>query len=363
MKVANVVGTRPNFMKIAPIISRMREDEFFEPILVHTGQHYDRKMSKVFFEYLGLPVPDINLSVGSGAHGAQTGQVMARFEEVVCEEKPDLVIVVGDVNSTLAAALVAVKLHIPVAHVEAGLRSFDRSMPEEINRILTDSISDILFTTERSALENLRAEGVNEARVHFVGNVMIDSLLAHRERAASSPVLDRMGLDERSYAVLTLHRPSNVDSPEPLGRIVAALEEISARLPIVFPAHPRTVKNLERFRLLDRLKALPVRLEEPLGYVDFLHLVDSSALVLTDSGGLQEETTVLGVPCVTLRESTERPVTLSEGANVLVGSDTQRIVREALKAVSGERAAARTPDLWDGHAAERILDVLKRHFA
>lgn len=363
MKVANVVGTRPNFMKIAPIISRMREDAFFEPILVHTGQHYDRKMSKVFFEDLGLPVPDINLAVGSGTHGAQTGQVMARFEEVVSEEKPDLVIVVGDVNSTLAAALVAAKLHIPVAHVEAGLRSFDRSMPEEINRVLTDSISDFLFTTEPSALDNLRAEGVSEAKVHFVGNVMIDSLLAHRQRAASSPVLDEMGLEERAYAVLTLHRPSNVDSPEPLGRIVAALEEISRRLPIVFPAHPRTVKNLRRFDLLNRLEASSVRLEEPLGYVDFLRLVDSSALVLTDSGGLQEETTVLGVPCVTLRENTERPVTLTEGTNVLVGSDTGRIVEEAAKAVSAAPAAPRTPELWDGHAAERIVKVLRRHFA
>jgi len=363
VKAANVVGTRPNFMKIAPIGAAMRADGFFEPLLVHTGQHYDRKMSKVFFEELGLPIPDINLSVGSGAHGMQTGRVMARFEAVALEERPDLVVVVGDVNSTLAAALVAAKLHIPVAHVEAGLRSFDRSMPEEINRVLTDGISDFLFATEPAALDNLRAEGVSDEKVFFVGNVMIDSLLAHRRRAASSPVLSRLGLAERGYAVLTLHRPSNVDAPEPLGRVVAALEEIAARLPVIFPAHPRTVKSLERFHLRDRLERSPVRLLEPMGYIDFLRLVDRAAVVLTDSGGLQEETTLLGVPCVTLRENTERPVTLTHGTNVLVGNDTERIVEEALKAVSGERGQAQVPELWDGHAAERIVQILRRRLS
>jgi UDP-N-acetylglucosamine 2-epimerase (non-hydrolysing) len=317
-------------------------------------------MSKVFFEDLGLPQPDINLSVGSGSHGKQTGEVMARFEEVVLAEKPDLVLVVGDVNSTVAAALVAAKLHISVAHVEAGLRSFDREMPEEINRVLTDAISDFLFTTEASAKINLAAEGVSEGKVFFVGNVMIDSLVANRERAASSDVLGRLSLAERSYTVLTLHRPSNVDSPEPLGRIAEALRRIAEQTTIVFPAHPRTLKNLEEFGLKESLTSSGgLMFIEPLGYLDFLRLVDGAALVLTDSGGLQEETTYLGVPCVTLRENTERPVTVEKGTNVLVGSDTQSIVEEAYSALSEGAGEATIPALWDGKAAERIVGVLK----
>ncbi len=363
MKVATVVGTRPNFMKIAPISAALRRDGFFEPLLVHTGQHYDAKMSKIFFADLGLPVPDIDLSVGSGSHGRQTGQVMARFEELVLKDSLDLVVVVGDVNSTLAAALVAAKLHIPVAHVEAGLRSFDRTMPEEINRVLTDSISDFLFATERAALANLRAEGIDERKVFFVGNVMIDSLLTHRQRAAECTILERLALTDRAYGVLTLHRPSNVDALAPLERIVTALEEISSRLAIIFPAHPRTVKNLERFNLIERLDTSGVRRIDPLGYVDFLRLVDCSGLVLTDSGGLQEETTVLGVPCLTLRENTERPVTLSEGTNCLVGSDTHEIVAQAEKALSVPRGRPRLPELWDGQAADRIVKVLRERFS
>lgn len=359
MKVVNVVGTRPNFMKVAPIMRAMVEDEFFQPVLLHTGQHYDRKMSKVFFEDLGMPRPDINLSVGSGTHGRQTGQVMSLFEDVVLKEKPELVLVVGDVNSTLAAALVAAKLHIPAAHVEAGLRSFDRRMPEEINRVLTDAICDFLFLTERSAFDNLAAEGIPREKAFFVGNVMIDTLTANKERAERSDILDRLALSEKTYALLTLHRPSNVDEEAPLRRIADALVRIGRKLPIVFPAHPRTAKNLAKFGLLEDLQESGVRLVEPMGYLDFLKAMLSAAVVLTDSGGLQEETTVLGVPCITLRENTERPITVQEGTNVLVGSDTERIVEEAEEAIAGGTGKPRTPELWDGKAAARILTVLK----
>jgi len=364
VKVANVVGARPNFMKIAPILRAMRKDPFFQPLLVHTGQHYDRSMSEVFFDELGLPLPDVNLSVGSGPHGRQTGEIMVRFEEAATAHRPDLVVVVGDVNSTLAAALVAAKMHIPVAHVEAGLRSFDRTMPEEINRVLTDSISDFLFVTERSAEHNLAAEGIPPNRVFFVGNVMIDALLANRERASKSDALARLRLKEAGYGVLTLHRPSNVDEPAPLERIVSALEKIRDRIIIVFPAHPRTVKNLQAYGLLERLeRGGRVRIVPPLGYLDFLCLIDSSALVITDSGGLQDETTVLGIPCITLRENTERPVTIEQGTSTLVGNDTAKIVAAAEKALSTGRLTARIPELWDGHAAERIVAALRRHFA
>ncbi len=360
MLVANVVGTRPNFMKVAPVMRAMNAGAFFEPLLVHTGQHYDRRMSKVFFEDLSLPRPDVNLQVGSGPHGWQTAQVMRKFEEVVLQRRPELVLVVGDVNSTLAAALVAAKMHIPVAHVEAGLRSFDCLMPEETNRILTDSISDFLFVTEKAALENLAREGVAGDKVFFVGNVMIDALVANRQRAAASDILDRLGVSSGAYAVLTLHRPSNVDAKEPLDRIVTALEKIAKTLPIIFPAHPRTVKNLESFGFFGRIEAnKDIRLVEPVGYLDFLKAVENAGVVLTDSGGLQEETTYLGVPCVTLRENTERPVTLEVGTNVLVGSDTAKIVEETQKALARGRGRATVPELWDGHAAERIVAVLE----
>lgn len=364
LKVANVVGARPNFMKIAPIMRALEADPFFDAVLVHTGQHYDIKMSDVFFEDLGLAAPNVNLAVGSGPHGRQTGQVMMRFEEFVENARPDVIIVVGDVNSTLAAALVAAKLHIPVAHVEAGLRSFDRAMPEEINRVLTDAISDFLFITERSAEKNLVAEGIPASRIYFVGNVMIDALLANRKRAEASDVLDRLRLEAHKFAVLTLHRPSNVDDREALGRIVEALKVVGGMMPIIFPAHPRTIKNLEGFGLLDGLeKGGRVRITQPLGYIDFLRLTDTAAMVLTDSGGLQEETTVLGVPCITLRENTERPVTVEQGTNVLVGNDTARIIAAAKEAVKSGRRTARIPEHWDGRAADRIVAILKDHFS
>ena len=365
MKIINVVGARPNFMKIAPIIEEMKKHQEIESMLVHTGQHYDDEMSQFFFTDLGLPKPDINLGVGSGPHGEQTGRVMIRFEKVVLAERPDWVLVVGDVNSTLACALVASKLHIKVAHVEAGLRSFDRHMPEEINRVLTDQIADLLFTTEREANKNLLREGVAKEKLHFVGNVMIDTLLRHKDRALALNVLEKYSLEpereqnRRSYALLTLHRPSNVDMPEVLSGILDALAEIQARLPIIFPAHPRTMKQIQEFGFAERLTAMPnLLVTEPLGYLEFLNLMANSRLVLTDSGGIQEETTILNVPCLTLRKNTERPVTVRQGTNIVVGHDPQRIVAEALVALDGESKAGCVPELWDGHAAERIVKHL-----
>jgi len=362
MKILHVVGARPNFMKIAPIMHAMACDpNRFAQILVHTGQHYDDEMSQVFFDDLGLPQPDVYLGVGSGSHAEQTAKVMLAFEPVLKEQKPDLVLVVGDVNSTLACALVCAKMDVPVAHVEAGLRSFDRTMPEEINRVLTDQIADLLFTTERDADENLRREGVTEEKIHFVGNVMIDTLLRHKERALALDVLGEYGLQPQGYALLTLHRPSNVDVPEVLSGILDALAEIQARLPILFPAHPRTVRRVREFGFEARLAAMPyLRVTEPLGYLEFLNLMANARLVLTDSGGIQEETTILGVPCLTLRENTERPVTVTQGTNTVVGSDPQRIVAEALAILDGKGKAGRVPELWDGKAAERIVAILRR---
>jgi len=362
MKILHVVGARPNFMKIAPIMHAMsRYPDRLAQILVHTGQHYDDEMSQVFFDDLGLPQPDVYLGVGSGSHAEQTAKVMLAFEPVLKEQKPDLVLVVGDVNSTLACALVCAKMDVPVAHVEAGLRSFDRTMPEEINRVLTDQIADLLFTTERDADENLRREGVTEEKIHFVGNVMIDTLLRHKERALALDVLGEYGLQPQGYALLTLHRPSNVDVPEVLSGILDALAEIQARLPILFPAHPRTVRRVREFGFEARLAAMPyLRVTEPLGYLEFLNLMANARLVLTDSGGIQEETTILGVPCLTLRENTERPVTVTQGTNTVVGSDPQRIVAEALAILDGKGKAGRVPELWDGKAAERIVAILRR---
>ena len=362
IQVLHVVGARPNFMKAAPIVREMAKYPLeFEQLLVHTGQHYDDEMSQVFFDDLGLPQPDVYLGVGSGSHAEQTAKVMLAFEPVLKEQKPDLVLVVGDVNSTLACALVCAKMDVPVAHVEAGLRSFDRTMPEEINRVLTDQIADLLFTTERDADENLRREGVTEEKIHFVGNVMIDTLLRHKERALALDVLGEYGLQPQGYALLTLHRPSNVDVPEVLSGILDALAEIQARLPILFPAHPRTVRRVREFGFEARLAAMPyLRVTEPLGYLEFLNLMANARLVLTDSGGIQEETTILGVPCLTLRENTERPVTVTQGTNTVVGSDPQRIVAEALAILDGKGKAGRVPELWDGKAAERIVAILRR---
>ncbi|MEP6719328.1 MAG: UDP-N-acetylglucosamine 2-epimerase (non-hydrolyzing), partial [bacterium] len=327
LKVINVVGARPNFMKVAPIVEAMkRREREFTPLVVHTGQHYDAAMSDAFFNDLDLPEPDVYLGVGSASHAAQTAAVMERFEPVVLQEKPDWVLVVGDVNSTLACALVCVKLGVKVAHVEAGLRSRDRTMPEEINRLLTDQIADLLFTPSADAGENLRAEGIPAERIRFVGNIMIDSLLKHLPRAKQSTVVANLGIGDRDYAVLTLHRPSNVDNPDTFARILEALEEISKRLPIIFPVHPRTRKTIAELGFAERVSKIGgLRLIEPLGYLDFLSLYSKARLVLTDSGGIQEETTVLGIPCVTLRETTERPITVEMGTNVVAGTDPQKI--------------------------------------
>ena len=355
--IVNVVGARPNFMKIAPLMAAFRARAEVRPLLVHTGQHYDARMSQLFFEDLGIPRPDLNLEVGSGSHAAQTAEIIRRFEPVVTEQRPDVVLVVGDVNSTIACALVASKLGVRVAHVEAGLRSFDRSMPEEINRVLTDAISDWLFVTEPSGLENLKREGVADEKVHFVGNVMIDTLLGNLEKAQGSRILDDLGLRPRRYGVLTLHRPANVDDRETLGRLIGALEVIARDVPIVFPVHPRTRRNVEQFGFGD-LAAKGLRLTEPMGYLDFLKLTAEARLVLTDSGGIQEETTILKVPCLTLRENTERPVTIDVGCNQLVGSDPERILAAFRRVMATEQFTCGTPEMWDGHAAERIAEIL-----
>jgi len=356
--ILNVVGARPNFMKIAPVVEAMRGAGLAQ-ILVHTGQHYDEKMSELFFQQLGIPRPDLNLDVGSGSQAQQTAEVMRRFEPVVLEKRPEMVVVVGDVNSTLACALVAAKLGVPVAHIEAGLRSFDRTMPEEINRVLTDAIADDLFVSEPSGLANLKREGVPGEKVHFVGNVMIDTLLRHRAAAEQSDIRTRLGLESgQTYALVTLHRPSNVDSPDTLRGLLNALETLARDLPVVFPIHPRTRKNALDAGLGARLDRLLTT--EPLGYLDFLHLMSHASLVVTDSGGVQEETTVLGVPCLTVRENTERPATIECGTNRLVGSDPEAMLRAAREVLAGWRPSGRLPELWDGQAAARIVDILKR---
>jgi len=359
LKTVFVGAARPNFMKIAPILDEVRAFPVIHPVLVHTGQHYDRELSDVFFEELGISAPDIHMGVGSGSHAKQTARVMMEFEKVLLTERPALVVVVGDVNSTLACSLTSAKLHVPVAHVEAGLRSFDRSMPEEINRMVTDTLSSLLFTTCEDANVNLRNEGVTPERIHFVGNVMIDSLKNHIEIARQSDVLSRLSLGERNYAVLTLHRPSNVDSEEALSRIVDAVCEIQKELPVVFPVHPRTRKGLGAERFKKQLgQARNFILLDPLGYLDFLRLLLSARLILTDSGGIQEESTVLGIPCLTLRENTERPVTVSHGTNTVVGTDPERIVRETREIIAGRGKEGRVPPLWDGKASSRIAAVL-----
>lgn len=357
MKFVAVAGARPNFMKIAPLMWELRRRPQATSYLVHTGQHYDERMSELFFRELGIPKPDIDLGVGSASHAVQTAEVMKRFEPVIQEQRPDAVVVVGDVNSTLACTLTAVKLGVPVAHVEAGLRSFDWTMPEEINRLMTDSVSRWLFASERSAIENLRREGVAEERIFFVGNVMIDTLLACRERSERSTILEQLGVGRGAYGVLTLHRPANVDDPTIFGGLLRAVGRLQEELPIVFPVHPRTRKHLEG-RGADRMPNL--HLTEPLGYLDFLKLLSNARLVLTDSGGVQEETTVLGVPCLTLRPNTERPVTLDQGTNTLVGLDPERIMDAGLGALRGPPPRRAMPELWDGQAAARIVDIMLR---
>ncbi len=361
MRAAVVVGARPNFMKAAPLIREFRTRGKVDPLLVHTGQHYDENMSKIFFEDLELPEPDLYLGAGSGTHAEQTGKIMVAFEEIVAREKPDIIIVVGDVNSTLACSLVGAKQLVKVAHVESGLRSFDLTMPEEVNRMVTDILSNFCFTTSPEARENLEREGVDSERIFFVGNIMIDSLLFYLKKAERSGILDGLGLREKGYALVTLHRPSNVDDPEVFEGIWNAMLEISESLPVVFPVHPRTRKVIDsdtgRFR-----RSADLRLIDPIGYLDFVRALKSAALVLTDSGGIQEETTVLGVPCLTARHNTERPITIEMGTNVLVGTDRDRIVTEARKVLAGGRGRGNIPPLWDGKTAGRITDVLEKHF-
>jgi UDP-N-acetylglucosamine 2-epimerase (non-hydrolysing) len=363
-RILCVVGARPNFMKIAPLMRCLRDSAVLEPYLVHTGQHYDAAMKAAFFEQLHIPEPDEDLGVGSGTHAVQTAEIMRRFEPVLDSLGPQAVLVVGDVNSTIACALVAAKKGVPVVHVEAGLRSFDRTMPEEINRVLTDQLSDLLFTTERGALANLQREGIDPTRVHFVGNVMIDTLLDNRQRAPSvGEVLAAAGRSDGAvaserFAVITLHRPANVDDPRILKGLLDTFAELAGELALLFPLHPRTEDRLAAMGLMSRAREV-CELLPPLDYLHMLALLQNATMVLTDSGGIQEETTALGVPCLTLRENTERPITVEAGTNTIVGVARERIVSAARDVLQGGGKAGRIPELWDGHAAERIVAVIE----
>jgi UDP-N-acetylglucosamine 2-epimerase (non-hydrolysing) len=372
LKIVVVAGARPNFMKVAPLVQAMRRYPQLEVCLVHTGQHYNFGLSKIFFDELGIPHPAYELGVGSASHTTQTAEIMKRFESVCLTEQPDLVVVVGDVNSTLACSLVAAKLEVRVAHVEAGLRSFDRSMPEEINRIVTDALADYLFTTEQSANMNLIREGVDPDRIFYVGNVMIDTLRQWQDRASQSAILQRLRLSEMGdilpYGVVTVHRPHNVETIDALTGIFSALEQLAQELPLIFPVHPRTQHALKAIGRTT-IEQLPVQkaptrgdilLVEPLGYLDFLRLLEHAELVLTDSGGIQEEATILGVPCVTLRSTTERPVTLELGLNVLAGAEPEQIVRLGKMMLKKGRQRVTPPPLWDGQASGRIVEILVR---
>lgn len=364
MKIANIVGARPNFVKIAPILWAMRKEPEIDATLIHTGQHYDYQMNQAFFEDLNIPDSDISLGIGSGTHATQTAAIMVAFESWCLEARPDLVLVVGDVNSTIACALAARKLNIPVAHVEAGLRSGDMSMPEEINRRCTDAISDILFVSEPSGRENLRREGQSDQNVYFVGNVMIDTLFASQEAAAALKVRERTNLPERGYGVVTLHRPSNTDKKGALAALLTALIEVSQHLPLVFPMHPRTRAQLFNFglsTLLDTAKASNLNVIEPMRYLEFISLLQDSRMVITDSGGLQEEATALGVPCLTMRENTERPITCEQGTNRLIGHDPASLPREVFSELQKRWPKMPNIENWDGHAAERIVaQILNR---
>lgn len=358
IKIISVVGARPNFMKIAPLHRAfLKHSDKIDHLICHTGQHYDEKMSKVFFDDLELPKPHYYLGIGSGSHAEQTGKIMIEFEKILLKEKPDYILVVGDVNSTIACSLTASKLHIKVIHVEAGLRSGDRLMPEEINRVLTDAISDHLFVTEKSGMENLKHEGVSDDKVHFVGNVMIDSLAYYLEKAKKSDIHQKYELEKGNYVVVTLHRPSNVDNLDQMSNLVNLLNTVAERRKLIFPIHPRTKKNLEEFGKLNELHE-NVILTDPIGYLDFLALTSNAELILTDSGGIQEESTYLGIQCITLRTSTERPVTVDVGTNQLLGTDLARALDAAMEVLTGNKKAGRRPELWDGHAAERIADII-----
>lgn len=363
IRIASIVGARPNFMKIAPVLKAMTaHGAHFDSMLIHTGQHYDESMSRAFFQDLGMPRPDHNLEVGSGTHAEQTGKVMVAVEPLLRDFKPHCVLVVGDVNSTLACAVTAKKLNLSVAHIEAGLRSLDRTMPEEINRLATDAISDLLFTTDRFANENLEKEGVPPDRIHFVGNVMIDTLMTHLPAAKACGAQRRFGLEGRTYATLTLHRPANVDSGGALAGLIDAIKQAAPDLPVIFPIHPRTRSRIEAFGLQDRFTDAPgkagIHLIEPLPYLEFLDLNQGARLIITDSGGLQEEATILGVACVTLRENTERPITILEGTNRLAGTNPEGVAKAIKDALKCEREETARPEKWDGHAAERIVEVL-----
>ena len=359
IKIINIVGARPNLVKIAPLLKEMRRHGEIVPVLVHTGQHYDEKLSDIFFRQMGIPEPDVNLGVGSGSQASQTAEVLRKIEPILIEQKPDVVLVVGDVNSTLATSLAAAKLSIPIVHVEAGLRSFDRTMPEEINRIVTDSLADYLFATEEEAVTNLIREGRAKERIYLVGNVMIDALQQFLPIAQKSRIGEELGLkngaDWQRYALLTLHRPSNVDSTETLARLLGAIEAVADQMPVIFPVHPRTEPRLKE---AGGRRHPGIRMVAPIGYLDFLCLLSRATLVLTDSGGIQEETTVLGVPCLTMRENTERPVTVTEGTNQIVGQDPAKIIAAARDILAGKIKTGRVPHLWDGHAAERIVEII-----
>jgi len=362
MKAAVVVGARPNFMKAAPLMREFSGRDGIDAFLVHTGQHYDENMSRVFFEDLDLPRPDIYLGIGSGSHAAQTAGVMVEFEKVVLDEKPDLIIVVGDVNSTLACSLVGAKQHIPVAHVEAGLRSFDKRMPEEINRMITDILSDFCFTTSPEAEINLNREGIGKERIYFVGNIMIDSLKSYMEKSESSGFLADHGLKKGDYILVTLHRPSNVDDPEQFRSLMDVLIRISESQPVVFPMHPRTRKVMEEAGINAEDNS-NLRIIEPVGYLDFLKGMRYARLVITDSGGIQEETTILGVPCLTVRDNTERPITVEIGTNTLVGTRAEDLYAATLEVLAEGAGEFENPPLWDGRTAGRIADVIQEAFA
>lgn len=363
LHILNVVGARPNMMKIAPIVEVMNTSRAIEQTLLHTGQHYDENMSQIFFNELGIPAPDIYLGVGSASDAEQTARIMVEFEKILMAQRPDIVLVIGDVTSTLACAITAAKLTVPVIHVEAGLRSYDRSMPEEINRVVTDALSDLLFTPSIDANENLRKEGVLEEKIAFVGNVMIDTLNKHQAYAKERKTPQKFGMTPGRYALLTLHRPSNVDHQDTFSGIIDALVDSATDVPIVFPIHPRTKNRIEEFGLAEKIAAVQnIILIDPQGYLSFLDLMMHAQLVFTDSGGIQEETTILGVPCLTMRPNTERPITIHQGTNILVGADPERIRSETRKIVNGQAKPQQIPDRWDGHAAPRIVDTIVKMF-
>lgn len=357
-KIISVVGARPNFIKIAPIHSSFKKyKKEIEHLICHTGQHFDEKMSKIFFDELQMPKPDFYLGIGGGSHAEQTARIMIEFEKILIKENPDLIIVPGDVNSTLAASLVASKLHIPVAHVEAGLRSFDRKMPEEVNRVLTDHISEYLFVTEKSGLTNLENEGIDRSKVFFTGNVMIDSLVNFMSHIDSSNIIDKLSLEQGNYVLATFHRPSNVDEEENLSQLINAINEISKERKVVFPVHPRTRNNINEFGLSGKLSDNIIILD-PIGYIDFLSLTKNAELVITDSGGIQEETTFLGIQCITVRDNTERPITSEIGTNHMIGTDFNKVVLAAESILAGQKKVGSIPEYWDGKASDRIVEII-----